>query len=39
LIEGEYDKEILAHYHDVLKELNKQSIIPMITFHHFVHPG
>ncbi|CAF4321551.1 unnamed protein product, partial [Adineta steineri] len=37
-IEGQYDKDILTHYHDVLKELHRQSIIPMITFHHFVHP-
>jgi beta-glucosidase len=37
-IEGKYDQEILAHYHDVLKELKRQSIKPMITFHHFVHP-
>jgi beta-glucosidase/6-phospho-beta-glucosidase/beta-galactosidase len=31
-IEGQYDKDILAHYHNVLKELNRQSITPMITF-------
>ncbi|CAF0937406.1 unnamed protein product [Rotaria sp. Silwood1] len=37
-IEGQYDKDVLAHYHDELKELHRQSIIPMITFHHFVHP-
>ena len=37
-IEGQYDQDILVHYHDVLKELRKQSILPMITLHHFVHP-
>lgn len=37
-IEGQYDNDVLTHYHDVLKELHRQSIVPMITFHHFVHP-
>ncbi|CAF0805119.1 unnamed protein product [Adineta ricciae] len=37
-VEGQYDQDVLAHYHDVLKELHRQSIVPMVTFHHFVHP-
>ena len=36
--EGQYDSDILTHYHRELKELHRQSIVPMITFHHFVHP-
>ena len=37
-IEEQYDKDILAHYHDELKELHRQSITRMITFHYFTHP-
>lgn len=35
---GQYNQEVLQHYHDVFRELNRQSIVPMVTFHHFVHP-
>ena len=35
---GQYDRDILMHYHEVLNELQHQGMTPMITLHHFVHP-
>lgn len=37
-VEGQYDRDIINHYHGVLDELLRQSIRPMITLHHFTHP-
>lgn len=35
---GQFNSEVIRHYRDVLKEMHKHGIKPMIAFHHFVHP-
>lgn len=37
--EGEFDHRALAHYQQVVTALLEAGIEPMITLHHFVHPG
>ena len=36
--EGEFDSRQIRHYRDVLGELREQSILPMVTLHHFTSP-
>jgi beta-glucosidase len=36
--EGEFDSRQIRHYRDVLGELREQSILPMVTLHHFSSP-
>ncbi len=36
--EGSFDSRQLRHYRDVLGELREQSILPMVTLHHFTSP-
>ncbi|HVU59632.1 MAG TPA: family 1 glycosylhydrolase [Candidatus Saccharimonadales bacterium] len=35
---GEYDQRALDHYRDMVRELKKRGITPMITLHHFTNP-
>lgn len=35
---GKYSKEVIKHYEDVIDELLKNGIEPMITLHHFTEP-
>lgn len=35
---GEPSSDAIAHYHDVLDELARQGLEPMITLHHFTNP-
>ncbi len=35
---GAFDMDALAHYRDVLVELRRQAIEPMLTLWHFTHP-
>ena len=37
-VEGEFDSRQIRHYRDVLGELREQSILPMVTLHHFTSP-
>ena len=36
--EGVFDSKQIRHYRDVLGELREQSIVPMVTLHHFTSP-
>lgn len=36
--EGEFDEKALVHYRDILKEMRKSGIAPMVTLHHFANP-
>ena len=36
--EGQFDSRQVRHYRDVLGELREQSILPMVTLHHFTSP-
>jgi beta-glucosidase len=36
--EGAFDSRQIRHYRDVLGELREQSILPMVTLHHFTSP-
>ncbi|MFC1843027.1 glycoside hydrolase family 1 protein [Candidatus Dependentiae bacterium] len=36
--ENTYSKEVLDHYEDVCKELQKNNIKPIITLYHYAHP-
>ena len=36
--EGVFDSKQFRHYRDVLGELREQSILPMVTLHHFTSP-
>jgi beta-glucosidase len=36
--EGVFDSRQIRHYRDVLGELREQSILPMVTLHHFTNP-
>lgn len=36
--QGKYDEAALAHYEEVVDELRKNGIEPMITLHHFTDP-
>lgn len=36
--EGEYSEEALKHYKDLVLELKKNNIEPMVTLHHFTNP-
>ncbi len=36
--EGVFDARQIRHYRDVLGELREQSILPMVTLHHFTSP-
>lgn len=35
---GKFDLDAIAHYNDLINELLRAGITPMITLHHFVHP-
>lgn len=35
---GEWDRSALAHYREVLEELNKLGMTPFVTLHHFTNP-
>lgn len=35
---GVFSKDAIQHYHEVIDELIKNQIVPMITLHHFTHP-
>lgn len=35
---GRFDPDALSHYRDVVHELTKNNIKPLITLHHFSHP-
>lgn len=35
---GEYDRQAIAHYRQVLEELHRLKITPIVTLHHFTHP-
>jgi beta-glucosidase len=35
---GPFDKKVVQHYHDVIDELLKNNIQPMVTIHHFTDP-
>jgi beta-glucosidase len=35
---SQWDKQALAHYREVLTELNKLNIVPFVTLHHFTDP-
>lgn len=37
-VRGTVDADVIKHYHDVLDELDRQGIEPMITLHHFTNP-
>ncbi len=36
--EGVFDSRQIRHYRDVLGEMREQSILPMVTLHHFTSP-
>lgn len=36
--QGQFDKQALDHYSDLIDELIKAGITPVITLHHFTHP-
>ncbi len=36
--EGRFDEKALKHYRDILKEMRKAKISPMVTLHHFANP-
>lgn len=35
---GEWDKNSIEHYKDVVKTINKNKMLPMVTLHHFSNP-
>jgi beta-glucosidase len=35
---GRFDESALAHYSDLVEELVRQGIQPLVTLHHFTHP-
>ena len=37
-IDGPFNKDVIQHYHDVIDELLKNQIQPMVTIHHFTDP-
>eukprot|EP01080_Neovahlkampfia_damariscottae_P002740 gene2740-4149_t len=37
-IGGPFDKDVVQHYHNVIDELLKKNIQPMVTIHHFTDP-
>ncbi len=36
--QGQIDQAAVQHYHDMIDEMLRQGITPMVTLHHFVHP-
>jgi beta-glucosidase len=36
--EGRFDEGALAHYNDLIHELHRQGIRPVVTLHHFTNP-
>jgi len=38
-LEGQYDQEVIAHYHDAIRSLLDAGIRPMITLQHFTFPA
>jgi len=37
-IQGYFNQDVIQHYHEVIDELLKNNILPVITLHHFTHP-
>jgi len=37
-VQGFFNKEVIEHYNNVINELLKNGIMPVITLHHFTHP-
>jgi beta-glucosidase/6-phospho-beta-glucosidase/beta-galactosidase len=37
--EGEYDDTVLDHYADILAGCHERGLEPLVTLHHFTHPG